>query len=137
MDKFKKVSDKNENSSPSKMIPGQLILRKEDVVCNQGRKTVSLEVKNAGDRPIQVGSHYHFFEVNKKLQFDRSQSFGMRLNIPSSTAVRFEPGESKQVTLVEFGGKKVIFGHNNLVNGLLNKTNEGKAFTAAKEKGFM
>lgn len=92
------------------MIPGQIILAKQDVLCNKGKKTVSIEVKNIGDRPIQVGSHFHFFEVNKKLQFDRTKAVGMRLNIPSSTAVRFEPGESKQVILVEIGGKKWCMG---------------------------
>ncbi|NHX22210.1 urease subunit beta, partial [Escherichia coli] len=83
------------------------MLRKEDIVCNKGKNTVSIEVKNEGDRPIQVGSHYHFFEVNKKLSFDREKAYGMRLNIPASTAVRFEPGEKKQVILVELGGNKV------------------------------
>lgn len=120
------------------MIPGEIILKKEDVVCNAGKKTTSLEVRNAGDRPIQVGSHFHFFEVNKKLEFDRSKALGMRLNIPASTAIRFEPGEKKQVTLVEFGGKQEIYGFNGLVNGNVNDANvKTKALDKAKKLGFI
>ena len=120
------------------MIPGEIILRKEDVVCNKGKRTTSLEVRNAGDRTIQVGSHFHFFEVNKKLEFDRSKALGMRLNIPASTAVRFEPGEKKQVTLVEFGGKQELHGFNGLVNGnLKDATARSKALEKAKKLGFM
>lgn len=117
------------------MIPGELILKKEDVVCNAMKKTVKLEVKNTGDRPIQVGSHFHFFEVNKALDFDRA--FGMRLNIPSSTAVRFEPGELKQVILVEVGGKKIINGFNNLADGVVtDNAVKAKAVAKAKKNGF-
>ncbi|MHA3046832.1 urease subunit beta [Riemerella anatipestifer] len=123
-------------SQSSGMIPGQIILRKEDIVCNKGKNTVSIEVKNEGDRPIQVGSHYHFFEVNKKLSFDREKAYGMRLNIPASTAVRFEPGEKKQVILVELGGNKVVYGHNGLVNGKLDGSKD-KALDKAKKEGFI
>lgn len=136
MDKAKKQD--SVSSSSKGMIPGQIILAKEDVRCNQNKKTVSIEVKNVGDRPIQVGSHFHFFEVNKKLQFDRTQAVGMRLNIPSSTAVRFEPGESKQVILVEIGGKKVVYGHNSLVNGsVADDASKEKAIANAKAEGFI
>ena len=86
------------------MIPGEYFLAADPVVANAGRRTVELEVANAGDRPIQVGSHFHFFEVNRSLRFDRARAFGMRLNIPAGTAVRFEPGDDKKVTLVELGG---------------------------------
>lgn len=125
------------NTSKSALIPGQIILKKQDIPCNVGKKTITVEVKNAGDRPIQVGSHFHFFEVNKKLQFNREQAYGMRLNIPASTAVRFEPGESKTVTLVEIGGKKIVYGHNNLVNGTISEENKAKALAKAKELGFL
>ncbi|MDO4728358.1 MAG: urease subunit beta [Bacteroidota bacterium] len=119
------------------MIPGQIILKKQDIACNVGKKVTSIEVKNVGDRPIQVGSHYHFFEVNKKLQFNRAEAYGMRLNIPASTAVRFEPGESKKVNLVEIGGSKIVYGHNNLVNGALSEENKAAAVVKAKELGFL
>ena len=84
---------------------------------NTGRKTATLKVRNTGDRPIQVGSHFHFFEVNRALEFDRGAAFGMRLNIPSTTAVRFEPGDEKEVSLVAFAGKQLVCGFNNLVDG--------------------
>src|SRR5215210_9039038 len=99
------------------MIPGEYILAKEDIVCNEGRQTVKVHVVNTGDRPVQIGSHFHFFEVNKQMLFDREKAFGMRLNIPSGTAVRFEPGEEKEVGLVNFGGNKKVYGFSNLTNG--------------------
>ena len=119
------------------MIPGELILKKEDIICNSKKKTVKVEVKNTGDRPVQVGSHYHFFEVNKMLDFDRAKTVGMRLNIPASTAVRFEPGEKKQVILVEFGGKKKIYGFNNLTDGnVADNAVKTAAIAKAKKNGF-
>lgn len=99
------------------MIPGEYILAGGDIEINEGRKTVSLTVVNTGDRPVQVGSHFHFYEVNKQMKFDRSIALGMRLNIAAGTAVRFEPGEEKNVELAAFGGNKILFGFNNLVNG--------------------
>jgi urease beta subunit len=99
------------------MIPGEYILASGNIKINAGRKTVAVTVTNTGDRPVQIGSHFHFFEVNRKLSFDREKTFGMRLDIPAGTAVRFEPGEENDVKLVEFGGKKKITGFNNLVNG--------------------
>lgn len=99
------------------MIPGEYFINKGTVECNVGRATVKLKVTNTGDRPVQVGSHYHFFEVNRAMSFDRGKAFGMRLNIPSGTAVRFEPGETKEVELVAYGGLRRAFGNNNLVNG--------------------
>ena len=99
------------------MIPGEYFLLKEAVNCNVERATLRITVVNTGDRPVQIGSHFHFFEINKSLEFDRIKAFGMRLNIAAGTAVRFEPGEEKEVTLVEFGGKKNIYGINNLTNG--------------------
>jgi urease beta subunit len=99
------------------VIPGEYLLGEGDIVANQGRRTVELTVANTGDRPIQVGSHFHFFEVNRALRFDRAQAFGMRLNVPAGTAVRFEPGDEKRVTLVELGGARRVFGLNALTDG--------------------
>ncbi len=104
------------------MIPGEYLLGDGDIVANAGRRTVDLEVANTGDRPIQVGSHFHFFEANRALRFDRARAFGMRLNIPSGTAVRFEPGDAKHVTLVEFGGARRVFGLNALTEGADRET---------------
>ncbi|MCJ2542519.1 urease subunit beta [Thermostichus vulcanus] len=99
------------------LVPGELLLAEEPIQANVGRATVTLQVTNQGDRPIQVGSHFHFFEVNRALVFDRAASFGMRLNIPSGNAVRFEPGQTHQVTLVALGGKGLVHGFNNLTEG--------------------
>ncbi len=99
------------------MIPGEYILAKDPIICNAGRRVQKVTVVNKGDRPVQIGSHYHFFEVNREMEFDRAKAFGMRLNIPSGTAVRFEPGEEKEVELVELGGLRRAVGFNNLVNG--------------------
>ena len=99
------------------MIPGEYILAAGDIDCNVGRATVTLTVVNTGDRPVQVGSHFHFFEVNRQLELDREKAYGMRLNIAAGTAVRFEPGEEKEVELVRIAGAQVAFGINNLVNG--------------------
>ena len=99
------------------MIPGEYLLGDGDIVANAGRRTVELTVANTADRPIQVGSHFHFFEANRALRFDRPQAFGMRLNIPAGTAVRFEPGDEKRVTLVELAGARQMFGLNALTQG--------------------
>lgn len=101
------------------MHPGEYILGDGEVELNAGREARSAIVRNAGDRPIQVGSHYHFYEVNRALEFDRAQAYGMRLDIAGGTAIRFEPGEEKEVTLVALGGRRAVYGHNGLVNGAL------------------
>ena len=106
------------------MIPGEYILAKEDIECNVGRATLRIPVVNTGDRPVQVGSHFHFFEVNRQMEFDRAQAFGMRLNIAAGTAVRFEPGEEKEIELVTLGGKRNAIGINNLVNGSTKREDE-------------
>jgi urease subunit beta len=98
------------------MIPGEYILAAGSIECNAGRETVSITVVNGGDRPVQVGSHYHFYEVNNQMRFEREKAFGMRLNIAAGTAVRFEPGEEKTVELVAFGGNKILTGFNNITN---------------------
>ena len=99
------------------MIPGEYFLDDGDIVANPGRETVELEVTNTADRPIQIGSHFHFFEVNRALRFDRAQAFGMRLDVAAGTAVRFEPGDEKRVTLVEVAGARRFFGLNGLTRG--------------------
>lgn len=101
------------------MIPGEYRLQAEPVVLNQGRRTLKLTVANTGDRPIQVGSHYHFYETNTALEFEREQTKGYRLNIASGTAVRFEPGQSREVELVEYAGAQRIYGFNARVMGPL------------------
>jgi len=117
------------------MIPGEYFLSSEPIIANVGKSTTSVSVSNTGDRPIQVGSHTHFFEVNKALEFPREQSYGHRLNIPAGTSVRFEPGDTKEIELTEFGGKKIVYGFNGLVNGSLKENQDG-AFKKAVEKGF-
>jgi urease subunit beta len=101
------------------MTPGELFIQPGDIVLNAGRKTVALTVANTGDRPIQVGSHYHFFETNPALTFDRKKARGMRLDIAAGTAVRFEPGQTRQVTLVALAGKRTIFGFRQDIMGKL------------------
>ncbi|HUA18755.1 MAG TPA: urease subunit beta [Bryobacteraceae bacterium] len=101
------------------MHPGEFILEDGDIELNAGRATAKVVVRNQGDRPVQVGSHYHFFEVNSALDFDRNAAYGMRLDIPSGTAIRFEPGEEKEVPLVAFAGSRAVYGHNGKVNGAL------------------
>lgn len=114
------------------MIPGEYILAGGDIECNAGREELSLKVVNTGDRPVQIGSHFHFFEVNKEMEFDRARAFGMRLNIAAGTAVRFEPGEEKEVRLVAFGGKRRAIGFNNLVDGDTGRTGANAAEGQAK-----
>ena len=92
------------------MIPGEMFIKDDEIEINAGRKTLSLSVTNTGDRPIQVGSHYHFFETNPALKFDRKKARGMRLNIAAGTAVRFEPGQTREVTLVALAGKRMVYG---------------------------
>ncbi len=102
------------------MIPGELLPAEGEIELNADREMVTLTVANTGDRPIQVGSHFHFFETNEALQFNRDRTRGMRLDIPAGTAVRFEPGDAKDVTLVPFVGSRQVYGFNALVNGALD-----------------
>lgn len=118
------------------MKPGEIIVKDENIILNQGRKTVKVSVSNTGDRPIQVGSHFHFFETNKALEFEREKAFGMRLDIPSGTAVRFEPGEEKEVQLVEIGGTKEVYGLNALTSGNIAEGNKAFAMDKAKTAAF-
>ncbi|MBX9627055.1 MAG: urease subunit beta [Gemmataceae bacterium] len=102
------------------MVPGEYIFDGPDIELNPGRKVVTLSVTNTGDRPIQVGAHYHFFETNKALVFDRAKAYGTRLDLPSGTSVRFEPGDTKTVNLIPYGGARVVYGFNDLVDGRLD-----------------
>jgi urease subunit gamma/beta len=111
------IRGQGQDENVSRMTPGEYNVAAGEIELNGGRQTVSLLVGNTGDRPIQVGSHYHFYEVNRALRFSREQAFGMRLDIPAGTAVRFEPGEEKPVQLVELGGRKISFGLNGLSKG--------------------
>jgi urease subunit beta len=120
-----------------KMIPGEYVLSDEPVLCNENRKTIKITVKNTGDRPCQIGSHTHFFEVNRKLDFPREKAFGYRLNIPSGTAVRFEPGDTKEVELCELAGKKYVVGFNSLTMGSVKSDMiKAAALEKAKKLGF-
>jgi urease beta subunit len=120
------------------LIPGEILPAAGTLTLNAGRPTQSLTVLNTGDRPIQVGSHYHFFEANRALRFDRETAFGFHLDIPAGTAVRFEPGEEKQVSLVPFGGQRIVLGLNGLTEGNTTDSEvQHQALHRAKEQGFL
>ncbi len=119
------------------LAPGALILKEEEIVLNANKASIEIKVTNMGDRPIQVGSHFHFFEVNKLLEFDRKNAYGKRLDIPSGTSVRFEPGESRSVFLIDFGGSQKIYGFNDLTNGPISEEGKEEALKRAKQKGFI
>ena len=117
--------------------PGELDCEEGEIEINAGRRSVTIKVVNTGDRPVQIGSHYHFFETNKALDFDRASAFGLRLDIPAGTAVRFEPGEAKEVILTEFGGTQELHGLNNLTNGPISSQDiKGQALQRARARGF-
>ena len=103
------------------MIPGEMKIKAGEIALNAGRYTIKLKVANSGDRPVQVGSHYHFFETNAALQFERKAAYGYRLNIAAGTAVRFEPGQSRSIELVELAGDRVVYGFNGAVMGPLDR----------------
>ena len=119
------------------MVPGEIIPAKSEITINEGKNTTTLKVANSGDRAIQVGSHYHFFEANKALNFDREKAYGMHLDIASGTSVRFEPGEEKEVDLVAFGGTQRVFGFNALTEAQTNDATIKKSLEKAKIKGFI
>jgi urease beta subunit len=127
------------NAEKNGMKPGEYFLDEAGgpVLANAGRRVARVVVRNTGDRPVQVGSHYHFFEVNRGLQFDRGAAYGKRLNIAAGTAVRFEPGEEKEVELTEFAGARMIYGCNGLVQGALDVAGaRDRALARSKEAGF-
>lgn len=119
------------------MIPGEYLLAADEILANSGRETCELRVVNTGDRPIQVGSHFHFFEANKALRFARTRAFGMRLNIPAGTAVRFEPGDDRLVTLVQIAGNRVVRGLNRLTDGPADPSRRDDLSRAAVARGFL
>ena len=120
----------------SKFTPGEIVTPEGEIVMNEGRETLTLTVANSGDRPIQVGSHYHFFETNPALKFERARTKGMRLDIPAGTAVRFEPGQTRTVRLVAYAGARRVFGFQARINGPLDAKKPGpKSKPAAKKKG--
>ena len=117
--------------------PGELDCEEGEIEINAGRRSVTIKVVNTGDRPVQIGSHYHFFETNKALEFNRASAFGLRLDIPAGTAVRFEPGEAKEVVLTEFGGTQELYGLNNLTNGQVSSQDiKDQAMERARARGF-
>ena len=119
------------------MIPGEYLYADSPIDLNAGRPTCTLQVNNTGDRPVQIGSHYHFFEVNRALIFDREAAYGMRLDLPAGTAVRFEPGEIKTVQLIPMAGTRQVYGGSGLVNGALDDPDVKKAaLKALKKRGF-
>jgi urease subunit gamma/beta len=119
------------------VVPGEIIAGDGDIELNAGRRKATLKVVNTGDRPIQIGSHYHFFETNKALDFDREKSFGMHLDIPAGTSVRFAPGEAKEVVLTEFGGTGELLGLNGLTEGnWRSEANKAEALQRARARGF-
>lgn len=120
------------------MIPGELLPADGSLELNAGREATALTVANTGDRPIQVGSHFCFFEVNRALRFDRARAYGMRLDIPAGTSIRFEPGDEREVQLVPLGGRRVVRGLNGLIDGALDDPEVRElAFRRARERGFM
>ncbi|HBM16673.1 MAG TPA: urease subunit beta [Lentisphaeria bacterium] len=118
------------------MKPGEIISGNPTIILNKSSEVVSIEVINTGDRPVQVGSHFHFFEVNRFLRYPRKMGFGCRLNIPSGTAVRFEPGEKKEIELIKFRGAGQVFGFNNLSEGSTDPENLEKAMAKLKNNDF-
>ncbi len=123
--------------SPPSPRAGEIITPDEEIELNAGRRTGSVSVTNTGDRPVQIGSHFHFFEINRALDFDRAATFGMRLDIPSGTAVRFEPGQEKEVALVEIGGRGRVTGFNSLTEGMIDSPEvKDQAIARAKAGGF-
>ena len=119
------------------MVPGEIKPARKEITINEGRDTTTLKVANTGDRAIQVGSHFHFFEANKALNFDREKAYGMHLDIASGTSVRFEPGEEKEVDLVAFGGTQRIFGFNALTEGQTSDATIVQSLENDKTKGFI
>ena len=117
-------------------VPGLCMPLEGDILLNEGRGTVQLSVRNLGDRPIQVGSHYHFVETNASLEFDRAAAYGRRLDTPAGTAVRFEPGETRTVTLIDIGGRRVIRGGNNLAGGPVSDDGRRRALELVRERKF-
>jgi len=121
----------------SRVIPGELVLREEPIAANEGRRTATIRVCNTSVWPVHVGSHFHVFEANRRLRFDRAAAFGMRLDIPAGATVRWEPGEEKEVRLVEYAGERRVHGFNGLVDGPLTPESKASALARLRERGFL
>jgi urease subunit beta len=135
--KRKKPPAQSAQTTPPLAGVGGYVLESEPIVFNAGKPSIAMKVRNTGDRPIQVGSHFHFFEVNRALEFERSAAFGMHLDIPSSTAIRFEPGDERTVRIVPFGGARRVYGFNNLVDGPVDSdAAKTAALARMRERGF-
>lgn len=119
-----------------RLVPGEVDPGDGSIVINEGRESTTVAVANTGDRPIQVGSHFHFFETNRALAFDREAAFGMHLDVPAGTAVRFEPGDEREVDLVAYGGKRLVRGMNGLTDGDTSDGDASDALARARERGF-
>jgi len=137
MAKPKKTGEKSAEPPAPLTSVGGYVLESAPIVFNADKPSKTLKVRNTGDRPIQVGSHFHFFEVNRALAFDRAAAFGMHLDIPSSTAIRFEPGDERTVHVVPFGGERRVYGFNNLVDGATDsESSQTAALTRMRERDF-
>ena len=119
------------------MIPGEMLTAEEPILANVGRRTHSLQIRNTSAWPVHLGSHFHVFEANRRLRFDRAAAFGMRLDIPAGSTVRWEPGEEKVVRLVEYAGRRRVYGFNGLVDGPLTPENKEAALARLREQGFL
>ena len=119
------------------MIPGEVVHAGEGIACNKGRDAVVVSVENTSPYPVYVTSHYHFFEVNKRLRFDRSAAYGKRLDVPSGGGVRWEPGQSVEVRLVDIGGGRRVYGYQGFVNGGLSDSQAGEALALSRARGFL
>lgn len=132
------MTSSSPNSGADEVIPGEFLPREGDIELNEGREATRVTVANTGDRPVQVGSHFHFFEVNKALEFDRGKAYGMRLDIPAGSSVRFEPGDEKEVELVKIEGRRIVHGFNGLTEGALDDPDvKEEAFRRAREEGYV
>ncbi len=125
------------SAAPEPLVPGQVITAGEPIQANVGRRTVSLRVRNTSAWPVHVGSHFHFFEANKRLRFDRAAAFGMRLDVVAGATVRWAPGEDKEVRLVEYAGRRHVYGFNALVDGPLTDEARDRALARMREQGFL
>lgn len=130
----------NRDPATTRVAVGGYVCHPDPVAFHEGLPVTTLKVRNTGDRPIQVGSHFHFFEVNRALEFDRTAAFGQHLDIPAATALRFEPGDEREVALVPYGGKRAVYGFNNLVDGpttgKAGEARKARAIALAKQRGF-
>ena len=119
------------------MIPGEVVHARESIACNRGRDTVVLSVENTSPYPVYVTSHFHFLEVNKRLRFDRRAAYGKRLDVPSGGGVRWEPGQTVEVSLIDIGGNRRVYGYQGFVNGGLSESQVGEALARARARGFL